>query len=166
MPTHSTTASHESTVTAPDGIAIHTFATPAGLFVGVAEGRVPPGTYGIHRHLSLEQYTYVVSGQVVAVTADVDHPEGTRVELGPGALLLTSPGESLQFINEGDETARVLFICAPPYPPDDADTRTLAEHGLLGEAEIKAAVERLEVIRASFNAAIDMRVATLVGYVG
>jgi mannose-6-phosphate isomerase-like protein (cupin superfamily) len=161
MPARAGRSSDEVAAIAPDGIPIHTFATAVGLFAGVAEGRIPPGVYGIHRHLSLEQYAYVVSGRVVAITADTDHPEGTRVELGPGALLLTSPGESLQFVNEGDETARVLFICAPPYPPDDSDTRTLAEHGLPGDGDTEGAIERLEAIRAAFNATVDARIAAL-----
>src|SRR3712207_3102763 len=39
---------------APSGIAIHSFDGPAAAYVGVAEGRIPPGRFGIHRHLSRE----------------------------------------------------------------------------------------------------------------
>src|SRR5262249_49383 len=127
----------------------------------VAEGRIPPGRFGIHRHLSLEQYTYVVAGSVTAITGSAEHPVGRARTLGPGDLLLTLPGESLQFVNEGTEAARVLFICAPPYPPDDSDTRTLAEHGPVGPAEVADAIARLEAVRAELNAVIDGRIAAL-----
>jgi mannose-6-phosphate isomerase-like protein (cupin superfamily) len=146
---------------APDGIAIHTFDVPAGAHVGVAEGRIPPGRYGIHRHLSLEQYTYVVSGRVTVITGTAERPQGHAIEAGPGDLVLTLPGESLQFVNDGSEEARVLFICAPPYPADDSDTRTLDAHGAPTASEIEDAVARLEVVRAAFNAAIDQRIRAL-----
>ncbi|MFN8557915.1 MAG: cupin domain-containing protein [Dehalococcoidia bacterium] len=66
--------------------------------------------------MTLEQYTYVLAGQLRAVTGTSGRPAGETADLSAGDLLLTLPGESLQFINEGTETARVLFICAPPYP--------------------------------------------------
>lgn len=163
MPARFARSSTEPSAVAPDGIPIHTFAAPAGAHVGVAEGRIPPGRYGIHRHLSLEQYTYVVSGSVTAVTGDAEHPNGHALTLHVGDLMLTLPGESLQFVNEGSETATVLFICAPPYPPDDGDTRTLAEHGPVRPAEAIDAIARLEAIRAEFNATIDARIAALEG---
>ena len=146
---------------APDGIAIHTFAVPEGAHAGVAEGRIPPGRYRIHRHLSLEQYTYVISGRIRVVTGSEAHPEGYAVELAPGELLLTLPGESLQYVNDGTETARVLFICAPPYPVDDRDTHILDAHGPAGRHEAEAAISRLEEVRAAFLEAIDERLASL-----
>ena len=162
MPARSTQASAHVRVVAPDGIAIHTFdELPPAAHVGIAEGRIPPGRYGIHRHLSLEQYTYVVAGQLTAITGSAEHPDGAAVALGPGDLLLTLPGESLQFVNAGSETARVLFICAPPYPPDHADTRRLAAHGPPAPHEVEAAIARLEAVRAAFNHAIDTRIARM-----
>ncbi len=95
------------------------------------------------------------------ITADADHPDGVVVELSAGDLLLTLPGESLQFINDGSETARVLFICAPPYPADDADTRTLDAHGPYRVGEERDAIRRLEAIRTTFNEVVDRRVAAL-----
>ena len=154
-------ASAAPAAVAPDGIAIHTFAVPTGAHVGVAEGRIPPGRYGIHRHLSLEQYTYVISGRVTVVTGSEAHPEGRAAELGPGELLLTLPGESLQYVNDGTETARVLFICAPSYPVDDRDTRVLDAHGPAGREEVEATIARLEEVRAAFLEVIDERLATL-----
>lgn len=161
MPARVARSSAEAAAVAPDGIAIHSFDLPAGAHAGVAEGRIPPGRYGVHRHLSLEQYTYVLSGELIAVTGNADHPGGHPVTLRTGDLLLTLPGESLQFVNERAEAARVLFICAPPYPPDDRDTRTLATHGPLHPAEAAAAIRRLEAIRAELYAAIDARIAAL-----
>lgn len=161
MPAHASSSSGEAAVVAPDGVAIHLFDVPGAMHVGVAEGRIPPGRYGIHRHLSIEQFTYVVSGCVTAATGDEAHPEGQAVTLGVGDLLLTLPGESLQFVNEGDEEARVLFICAPPYPADDSDTRMLEAHGRYTAEEAEEAIARLEAVRAMLNAAIDTRVAAL-----
>jgi len=123
----------------------------------VAEGRIPPGLYGIHRHLSLEQYTYVLAGSLSAITG----PDGTSTLLRTGDLLLTLPGESLQFVNDGEDEARVLFICAPPYPPDDADTRVLTQHEPMSSDEVRDAIARLEVVRAAFNATVERRIAAL-----
>lgn len=163
MPAHAATSSSHAGAIAPDGIAIHLFELPPAAFVGVAEGRIPPGWYGVHRHLSLEQYTYVVAGHLTAITGTESHPHGQPAELSPGSLLLTAPGESLQFVNEGTEEARVLFICAPPYPPDDADTVTLAEHAPPTAAERTAMVARLETVRATIIEHIDARIAHLRG---
>lgn len=146
---------------APDGIAIHTFAEGAGGFAGVAEGRIPRGRFGIHLHLSLEQFTYVISGRVTAITGTAEQPDGETVSLQAGDLVLTHPGESLQFVNEHDEPARVLFFCAPPYPPDDADTRLVEKHGPLSPAMRQDAIARLEHMRAALNAHIDARIAQL-----
>jgi mannose-6-phosphate isomerase-like protein (cupin superfamily) len=161
MPAAASRSSTQPVTVAPDGIAIHTFDLPSAAHVGVAEGRIPPGRFAIHRHLSLEQYTYVVSGTITAITGTEEDPDGLAVALGPGDLLLTLPWESLQFVNEGTEEARVLFICAPPYPPDDADTRTLATHGPLTEGERVEAIARVKTVRAELNRAIDRRLTDL-----
>jgi len=155
MPADAARASSEARAVAPDGIAIHTFDLGPAAFVGIAEGRIPPGRYAAHLHLSLEQFTYVVEGQLRVITG------GVTTEAGPGDLLLTLPGESLQFINDGAQTARVLFICAPPYPPDDSDTRTLSANGPLGPEHAQAAIERMKAVRAAFNAVVDARIAEL-----
>lgn len=161
MPARAARSSPHPDAIAPDGIPIHLFALPGGVHAGVAEGRMPPGRYAIHRHLSLEQYTYVISGVVSVITADAEHPDGHAVTLRAGDLLLTLPGESLKFVNEGSDTARVLFICAPPYPQDNRDTRILADHGALPRSELAAAIARLQAVRAEINAAIDERIASL-----
>ena len=161
MPAQAARSSRTPAVVAPDGIAIHTFDLPAAAFVGVAEGRILPGRYGVHRHLSLEQYTYVLEGEVTAITGTAEHPNGSATTLMPGDLILTMPGESLQFINDGVRPARVLFICAPPYPPDDADTRTLPDHIPPTAGETEEAIARLEGIRLAFNQTIERRIAEL-----
>jgi mannose-6-phosphate isomerase-like protein (cupin superfamily) len=160
MPARAARASHAPTALAPDGIAIHTFALPPAAFVGIAEGRIPPGRFAIHRHLSLEQFTYVLRGRLTAITADAAHPTGAAVALQAGDLLLTLPGESLQFVNDGPDEARVLFICAPPYPQDDADTRVVEAHAHR-HADGAAVRRRLETVRAALNAVIDARLAEL-----
>ncbi len=161
MPAQASQSSAESAVLAPDGIAIHTFAVPPAALLGVAEGRIPPGRYGIHRHLSLEQYTYVISGSVTAITRAGEGRSGQALALTAGDLMLTLPGETLEFVNPSSEMARVLFICAPPYSPDDSDTRTLDEHGPPADDEVIDAIARLDVVRSQVNAAIDARIAAL-----
>ena len=161
MPASRSPSSTAATAVAPDGIAIHTFDVPAAKLVGIAEGRIPAGSFSVHRHLTLEQYTYVVSGNVKAVTSSApDHAE-TSLELAQGDLLLTLPGETLQFVNSKDEPARVLFICAPPYSPDDADTRLLDDHLPLSEREATETIDRLLELRADLNSEIDARIAAL-----
>jgi mannose-6-phosphate isomerase-like protein (cupin superfamily) len=161
VPSIASPASRHATAIAPDGIAVHTFALPPARLVSVAEGHIPPGTFAIHRHLTLEQYTYVVEGEVAAITGNIDQSQGQLRELRTGDLLLTLPGESLQFRNSSASVARVLFICAPPYPADDSDTRLLEEHGGHSAADTVAALERLQQLRATLNAEIDARIAVL-----
>jgi mannose-6-phosphate isomerase-like protein (cupin superfamily) len=159
MPASRSPVSRQPTAVAPDGIAIHTFDVPAAKLVGVAEGRVPPGRFAIHRHLTLEQYTYVVRGGVTAITSSHPNHDEKAVELSAGDLLLTGPGETLQFLNTGSETARLLFICAPPYPVDDSDTRLLDDHKPMASGEVEAAIQRLLEFRAAVTAEIDARLA-------
>jgi mannose-6-phosphate isomerase-like protein (cupin superfamily) len=161
MPANAAKSSAEPGAIAPDGIAVHSFDLLGAALVGVAEGRIPPGRYGIHRHLSLEQFTYVLSGHLTAITGNDEHSDGRAAVLDAGDLLLTLPGESLQFLNDGEEEARVLFICAPPYPSDDSDTRVVAKHGRPEAALVAEAIRRLEAMRMNVNRVIDDRIAKL-----
>ena len=162
MPAAKSSASKDAAAVAPDGIAIHVFGVPPARQVGIAEGRIAHGTFSIHRHLTLEQYTYVVSGPVIALTSDGAGGAAERVDLQSGDLLLTLPWESLQFVNESHDVARVLFICAPPYPPDDSDTRLLEDHGPLTEGEVREAIQRLEDLpEESQRRGIDARLNQL-----
>jgi mannose-6-phosphate isomerase-like protein (cupin superfamily) len=159
MHSHVSKSSAVPAAVAPDGIAIHAFDLFGAAFVGIVEGRIPRGRYGIHRHLSLEQFTYVLSGRLTVITGDDGHAEGQSRVLDAGDLLLTLPGESLQFLNDSDEEARTLFICAPPYPPDDSDTRMVARHGGPESTFASDAIQRLETARTTFNRVIDERIA-------
>ncbi len=155
MPALRSAASASPLAVAPDGIGIHGFALPASWLMSMVEGRIQPGWHGLHRHLTLDQVTYVLEGEVTAIT------DGVPLALRPGEALLTVAGESLQFVNEGNATARVLFLCAPPYPADDADTVTLAQHAPVDATERAAAHRRLQGLRAALNTAIDARLAAL-----
>lgn len=156
---------------APDGIPIHLvlcdFHTAgqeavmgAMRFLGVAEGRIPPGDWGVHGHCSLEQVTYVLEGKVVVWTSD---PDGALhcVELNPGQAFVTLPCQTLSFANPGPATARVLFLCAPPYPSDDTDTLLFADHRPLTAAELERAIRRQEWAKAAMAKVFDERIATL-----
>jgi mannose-6-phosphate isomerase-like protein (cupin superfamily) len=125
-------------VVAPDGIPVRPIPLPPGGLIGLAEGRIPPGDFGVHFHYSLEQVTYVLAGHV-RVRMGAPHEE---VVLGPGEAVLTEPGRTLSFHNDGQTDVTVLFICAPPYPPDDRDTGRPAQHGPLSEDERHRAAER------------------------
>ena len=149
MPTRATDA---LVVIAPDGIAVHPVALPGLLGMTLAEGRLPPGQFGVHAHRSLEQITYVLSGSVVVTMGDGETGETTEVVCGAGDTIATPPLVSLSFGNPGLEEARVLFICAPPYPADDADTMTLEGHRALTEGERRAARERIRAVRALLDA--------------
>jgi mannose-6-phosphate isomerase-like protein (cupin superfamily) len=139
-------------VVAPDGIPVRPIPLPAGGLIGLAEGRIPPGDYGIHFHYSLEQVTYVLAGRL---RVRLGSPQ-EEVSLGPGEAVFTEPGRSLSFHNDGPQEATVLFICAPPYPSDDADTGHASAHGALPPADLQRAVQRqrhaLEAISRLFNA--------------
>jgi mannose-6-phosphate isomerase-like protein (cupin superfamily) len=162
MPHQVFRASDRPAVSAPDGIPIHPIGLPPSAFVGIVEGRIPPGRHAIHLHLTLEQITYVVAGHVTAVTA-VPRGAPEQVALSPGDFIVTLPGESLQFVNHDEVDARVLFICAPPYPPDDSDTRLLSAHGGAIDDHLPAALTRLAEVRAAINVALDARAAHLTG---
>lgn len=128
----------EQWVIAPDGIPVRPISLPADGLIGLAEGRIPPGDYGVHLHYSLEQVTFGLAGRVRVRMGDPDE----EVVLGPGDAVVTAPGRTLSFHNDGPAEARVLFICAPPYPPDDRDTGRPSGHGPLGEADRRRAVRR------------------------
>lgn len=149
VPTRTT---DELVVIAPDGIAVHPVGLPGLLGMTLAEGRLPPGKFGIHAHRSLEQITYVLSGRVVVTMGDGATGETTEFECGAGDTIATPPLVSLSFGNPGPEEARVLFICAPPYPADDADTMTLDGHRALTDEERRAAKGRIRAVRALVDA--------------
>jgi hypothetical protein len=159
-PDHST-ASPFPAVIAPDGIAIHAFDLPGGAFTGIAEGRISPGRFAIHRHLTIEQYTYVLAGAVTALIGSSDAGRWQTVSLHEGDLLLSKPGDSLEFVNSTGHVARVLFICTPPYPADNSDTQLLEAHTPPSRGDLDVAMQRLEAFRKNFNRDIDRRIVDL-----
>jgi mannose-6-phosphate isomerase-like protein (cupin superfamily) len=167
MSSEQSKASATPSATAPDGIAIHAFNLRGGTFTGIAEGRIPKGRFAIHRHLTIEQYTYILSGTLTALVGNLEGVGSRSLTLGVGDLLFNGPGESLEFVNTTDEAARVLFICSPPYPPDDSDTRVLDAHAPPAATELEAARLRLLALRQQLNHEIDRRLASLeAGIVG
>ncbi len=132
-----TRALPESMVVAPDGIAVYPLTPPGMTTMSVAEGRIPPGEYGVHAHRSLEQITYVLSGRLVVVMGDPQTGETTECVCARGDAIGTPPLVPLSYRNPGPETARVLFICSPPYPADDSDTILLDRHRALTTGEIR-----------------------------
>lgn len=146
-------------VMAPDGIPVRPVPLPDGGLIGVAEGRIPPGDYGVHVHYSLEQVTYVLAGRLRVRMSDPDD----TLTLGPGEAVLTEPGRTLSFHNEGPEDARVLFICAPPYPPDDSDTGRPGRHGPLDVGERAKTLARQRAALAEIERLFARRRARLEG---
>jgi mannose-6-phosphate isomerase-like protein (cupin superfamily) len=165
VPADQSKASDTASVIAPDGIAIHTFDLQGDAFTGIAEGRIPPGRFAIHRHLMIEQFTYVLAGAVTARVGSLESDRQRSLLLEEGDLLLTKPGESLEFVNSTAGVTRVLFICTPPYPADDSDTRILQAHVPPSRDELITAMRRLEALRQHFNQDLDRRLAELLSRV-
>ncbi len=115
---------------APDGITILPFAMPGLAYLSFVEGRIPPRPepYPIHLHGALEQVTYVLAGRITVTTWDAEEEKLTAFDAIVGDAFVTLPLQTLAFANTGPEEARVLFICAPPYPPDNGDTRLVPTH--------------------------------------
>lgn len=164
-----TRATDDFVVIAPDGIAVHPIPLPGLLGMSIAEGRLPVGEFGVHAHRSLEQITYVLSGQLLVTMGDPATGETVELPCGPGDTIGTAPLVTLSYRNPGPEPVRVLFICAPPYPADDADTATFESHRALTAAELAAAAARLREARAAMDAqfaALETRIAALQERVG
>lgn len=115
---------------APDGITIIPFALPGMAHLSFVEGRMPPRPepYPIHFHGALEQVTYVLKGEIAVSTWDIADGAVATFTARPGDAFVTLPLQTLSFANPGPAEARVLFICAPAYPPDDSDTRLVDAH--------------------------------------
>lgn len=155
MPEQPTRATDEFVVVAPDGIAVHPIPLPGLLGLSIAEGRLPVGNFGVHAHRSLEQITYILSGQLLVTMGDPATGETVELPCGPGDTIGTASLATLSYRNLGPEPVRVLFICAPPYPADDADTATFNGHRALTAAELAAAAARVSATRAAVNAQFD-----------
>lgn len=159
-----TRATDELVVVAPDGIAVHPIPLPHLAGLSLVEGRLPVGEYGVHAHSSLEQITYVLAGRLIVTMRDPATGETAEYACEPGDTIGTPPLVTLSYRNPGPDLARVLFICAPPYPADDADTGTFDRHRAPTEDELDRALARIARARedsAAHFAALEARVAAL-----
>ena len=153
----SVTASHADeglAFHAPDGITILPFALPALAHLSFVEGRIPPRPepYPIHLHGALEQVTYILSGEVAVTTWDAEKKAETTFTATTGDAFVTVPLQTLAFRNAGPGEARVLFVCAPAYPPDDRDTRLVGTHHAPTAEEVAWSQERHRAALATFAA--------------
>jgi mannose-6-phosphate isomerase-like protein (cupin superfamily) len=125
-------------VLAPDGITIVPFLLPGMARLSCVEGRIPPRLepYPVHYHDTLEQVTYVLSGEIRVSVWDAERGDVATFVAKPGEAFVTLPLQTLSFVNEGPVEARVLFICAPAYPTDDSDTHLVPTHRPLSKADI------------------------------
>lgn len=152
LPGWPTRATDDFAVVAPDGIVVHPIPLPGLRGLTLAEGRLPPGEFAVHAHRSIEQITYVLAGRLLVTLGDPTSGEVVERDCGPGDTIGTPPLVTLSFRNPGPEVARVLYICAPPYPADDADTATLDRHRPLTAPELDAALARVQAVRAATDA--------------
>jgi quercetin dioxygenase-like cupin family protein len=126
-------------VVAADGMPVRVLPLSPDAFMGAAVGFLAPRTrYAVHFHYSLEQLTYVLRGRVTVVTA------GEPRELSEGEVITNPPGVTLSFANDADDPAEVLFVCAPPFPPDDSEVALTGQHRDLAAEERSRARERLD----------------------
>lgn len=142
-------SSDESTVVAPDGIEVRPFALPGVRAVSIAEGWIPTGEYRAHCHRSIEQVTYLLAGRLAVSSSDPFTGMVSETVYETGGLISTPPLHTISFRNPYPETARVLFICAPPYPADDADTLLLDGRRAPAPAELRETLARADDARST-----------------
>jgi mannose-6-phosphate isomerase-like protein (cupin superfamily) len=117
---------------APDVIPVRPYDLGPARNLALAGGRIEPGArYGVHAHRSIEQLTYVVTGEVEVWSFDAEKDAAASVRVKTGEAVVTLPGESLEFRCVGAAEAWVIFVTAPPYPPDNSDTMVLDRHRAL-----------------------------------
>ncbi len=159
MSTHASHADEGRIFHAPDGIEILPFDFPGMAHLSFVEGRIPPRSepYPIHLHGALEQVTYVLAGHIGVTTWDSTNGVPTTFDAAAGDAFVTLPLQTLSFTNTGLETARVLFVCAPAYPPDDGDTRLVENHHAPTDDERAWSRERHRAAIAAFGATATAR---------
>lgn len=159
MSAHASDADERRAFYAPDGIEILPFDLPGLAHCSFVEGRIPPRPepYPIHLHSALEQITYVLAGRITITTWDEEHNAVATFDATAGDAFLTLPLQTLSFANAGPEIARVLFICAPAYPPDDRDTRLVSSHHAPTAEEQAWSDERHEAAISIFTAIATAR---------
>src|SRR5439155_12153439 len=108
-------------------------------------GFLAPGTrFEVHFHHALEQLSFVLKGRVwVTMRGPADREPRTSV-VGHGEAIANPPGVTLAFANEDSAVpAEVLFVCAPPFPPDGSEVVVTGQHRRLSEAERAQAATRI-----------------------
>jgi mannose-6-phosphate isomerase-like protein (cupin superfamily) len=144
--------------TAPDGMPVRVLPLAPGNYMGAAVGYLAPGaSYAVHFHYALEQLSFVVRGQVEVTMQPPGAAEPTRQLVRAGDAITNPPGVTLSFANRGPEPAEVLFVCAPPYPADDADTQLVEAHRELTGEERARRGERAAWALDHFRVATDPR---------
>jgi hypothetical protein len=144
---------------APDDITIVPFALPGMVHLSFVEGRIPPRPepYPVHCHGALEQVTYVLAGEIAVSTWDGEQGAVATFTAQPGDAFVTLPLQALSFANHGPTEARVLFICAPAYPPDDGDTRLMDAHRAPTEPDRAWSRTRHAAALRAFAAIVQVR---------
>jgi mannose-6-phosphate isomerase-like protein (cupin superfamily) len=99
-------------------------------FMGAAIGYLGPATrYDVHFHHALEQLSFVIRGRVWVTTRGSGDAEPRTRVLGAGEAITNPPGVTLSFANEDAAVpAELLFVCAPPFPPDGAEVVVTDAH--------------------------------------
>ncbi|MGI8857616.1 MAG: cupin domain-containing protein [Thermomicrobiales bacterium] len=145
---------------APDGIEILPFALHGLRHLSFVEGRIPPRPepYPIHLHGAMEQITYVLAGTITVTAWDAEQGTATPFDATNGDAFVTLPLQTLAFANAGPDVARVLFICAPAYPPDDGDTRLAETHHAPTDADVAWSRERQRAAIDAFAAIVRARI--------
>lgn len=149
---------------APDGIIIRPIVGADSPLVSVVSGVIPPrdDDYPIHLHYALEQITYVIRGALTAISRGPNDGAATEVALQSGQSITTPPATTLAFRNSGREPAEVLFICVPPYPATNSDTKLIGESDLAPTArELGRAAERQRRAQQYLSAVMEARLQAL-----
>lgn len=144
-------------VAAPDGMPVRVLPVDPTSLMGAAVGYLAPHSrFAVHAHLSLEQLTYVIRGRVrITMRGPASEAPDDRIVV-EGEAITNPPMTTLSFANESDDPAELLFVCAPPYPADDADVILTDTHRRLTAAEWsqhdRRAAAALETFRAVASA--------------
>ncbi len=149
---------------APDGIIIRPIPGAVSHLASVVVGVIPPREqpYPVHLHLGLEQLTYVLRGVITATWRGPGDAAPTARRLRPGEAIATAPLTSLSFANHGRRPAEVLFICVPPYPASNADTRLVPDgHRVLDAGTVRRGISRHRLAAEYLASLFDARIAAL-----
>jgi len=83
--------------------------------MSIAAGRIQPGTSSwIHMHPVVTQVTYITSGNLIVWTKSPGEARN-RIETTVGDAIVSQPGSLIQYVNEKQCVAEVLYIVQPSY---------------------------------------------------